>query len=85
MSENGSKKLRVALDVGLIMSLLGLAFYAGILTQQVADLREAVTTRGRVQISIEAAERLESLESNERRQDMRLDQIETELRRLAYQ
>lgn len=74
-----SDKLRLALDVGVILSLLGLAFSAGVLFQQVADLREAVNTRGRVQISIEAATRLSALETNAARQDMRLTEIERQL------
>ena len=78
--QNG--KLRVLLDIGVLLSIMGLAFYAGVLHQQVADLREAVTTRGRVQISIEASTRLTALETNDQRQDMRLLDIESQLRNL---
>lgn len=78
-------KGRVILDTVIILWMLGLAFYAGLLTQQVSDLREAINTRGRVQISVEAAERLNTLESEQERQDMRLQELEDEVRRLSYQ
>ena len=80
MAEPGRDKVRIALDAGIILSVIALAFYAGILTQQVADVREAVNTRGRVQISIEASNRLTALETNAVRQDMRLAEIERQLR-----
>ena len=83
VSING--RLRLALDAGFVVSLIGLAFYAGILTQQVRDLRDAINTRGRVQISIEAANRLTAIETNDERQDMRLLEIEAELRRRTYE
>ena len=73
-------RLRIVVDAGVVLSIIALAFYAGVLTQQVNDLREAVTTRGRVMISIEASERLTVLENNARRQDMRLLEIENQLR-----
>ena len=80
MAEPGRDKVRIALDAGIILSVIALAFYAGILTQQVADVREAVNTRGRAQISIEASNRLTALETNAVRQDMRLAEIERQLR-----
>ena len=80
MADSNGSKLRIALDAAYILSVIGLAFYAGILTQQVADLREAVNTRGRVQISVEASNRLTALETNAARQEMRLTEIERQLR-----
>jgi len=80
MADPLNGKLRIAIDVGFVLSIITLAFYAGVLTQRVNDLREAVTTRGRVMISIEASERLTALENNSRRHEMRLLDIENELR-----
>ena len=80
MADKPNGKLRIVIDAGFVLSIIALAFYAGVLTQQVNDLREAVTTRGRVMISIEASERLTTLENNSRRHDMRLLDIENELR-----
>ena len=80
MADPLNGKLRIVIDAGFVLSIIALAFYAGVLTQRVNDLREAVTTRGRVQISIEASERLTALENNNRRQEMRLLDIENELR-----
>lgn len=73
-------KGRLVLDTVILLWLAGLAFYAGVLHQQVEDLRDAITTRGRVQISIEASNRITSLESNDERQDMRLLELERRLR-----
>lgn len=77
MADQRVDKIRLALDLGVLTSIVALAFYAGVLHQQIEDLREAVTTRGRVQISIEASNRLTALETNDRRQDMRLDRLES--------
>ncbi len=66
----------------MLLALLGLAYEAGRLDQKVRGLEEAVSTRGRVQISIEASNRLTALESADDRQDMRLTEIERQLRNL---
>lgn len=62
---NGS--LRKIFDVLMSGGLLALAFYAGILSNKVAQhesaIREIQQERGKVRISIEAAERLSCLES----------------------
>lgn len=80
MAESSTGKLRIALDAVVYLWLIGLAFYAGILTQRVDDLRDAINTRGRVQISIEASNRLTALESNAARIEMRMLEIERQLR-----
>jgi hypothetical protein len=72
---NGSRT-RVVLDTIFGTGLLAIAFYAGILTQKVNDLREAISQPGRVQISIEARTRLTALEASDVRQDVRLDRLE---------
>jgi len=73
-------KVRIALDAAIILFVIGLSFYSGILTQKVNDLRDAINTRGRVQISIEASNRITALESHDMRQDMRLLELEKQLR-----
>lgn len=77
-----ASKARIALDAVILLWLIGLAFYAGVLTQKVQSLEDAVNIRGRVQISIEASNRLTALESNDERQDMRLLEVERQLRGL---
>jgi len=53
---------RIAMDAITSGALLGMAFYAGQLTQRVGQVEQAVVTRGSVQISMEADRRLTVLE-----------------------
>lgn len=76
MSEQNGRLLRIAIDAGLFVSLLSLAFWTGRQSQKIADLQEAVTTPGRVQISIEARERLAKLETDTQEMKRRIEALE---------
>jgi len=54
--------LRVAIDSGLAIAIVSLAFWVGVQSEKINTLEVAVTNRGRVQISIEADHRLTKLE-----------------------
>ena len=77
MAENGNGRIwRMVFDGGVFIAIVTLAFAAGQLWQSVSDLQTAVTTPGRVQISIEARERLTAVEQRASQCERRLDALE---------
>lgn len=53
---------RIIADATTLLALLGIAYHAGTLTQRLNQMERAVATRGSVQISMEADQRLTRLE-----------------------
>lgn len=77
MAENGNGRIwRMVFDGGVFIAIVTLAFSAGQLWQSVSDLQTAVTTPGRVQISIEARTRLAEAEQRISQCERRLDVLE---------
>ena len=63
---------RYLYDGAMLVFVIGLAFYAGKLTQRI----EGMSQRGGVQISMEADRRLADLEASKREHERRIDSLE---------
>jgi hypothetical protein len=84
-------RFRVLIDGALTVSILSMTFALGQLWERVHNLEMAVTTPGRVQISIEARTRLEVLEEQirqkterDRQQDERMTWMQGRIERLEH-